>query len=68
MKKKFYYVESINLYVNLSLVQSFQLVERVVMDYELGRQVNKIQCCISIGKNAYFCDESHYYQLAKILS
>lgn len=68
MKQKFYYVDCINLYVNVNLIQSFQLVERDVMDYNLGKLVRTVQCCISMGKNAYICDEKYYHELAKLLA
>jgi hypothetical protein len=68
MKVKFYYVESLSLYVNLSLIESIQLVERRRMDFELGKEVIKTECCISFGKNAFFCEESYYYELVNRLS
>lgn len=68
MKTNFFYVQSINLYVNVAMIQSFQLVEKTIFDYDSGKYIDVNQCCISMGKNAFFCDEKYYYELYKLLA
>jgi hypothetical protein len=68
MKNKFYYVESINLYINLNLLLSFQLVERTFMNFEKGKMDKRMECCLSIGTNAFFCEEFHFNVLTNILT
>lgn len=68
MNLKFYYVESINLNINLNLLLSFQLVERNFFNHEKGAMDKRMECCLSIGTNAFFCEESHFYTLTNILN
>jgi hypothetical protein len=66
MNSKFYYVESINLYVNLNLLLSFQLVERSFLNREKGQMDKRTECCLSIGSNAFFCESFHFTNLQEL--
>jgi hypothetical protein len=66
MNSKFYYVESINLYINLNLLLSFQLVERTFMNYDKGKMDKRMECCLSIGTNAFFCEQFHFSNLQQL--
>ncbi len=61
MKAKFYYVEDLDLYINLEQLTSFQRKQPIV------NESMPYRCVLVVGKSIYWCHECHFYNLSKLL-
>ena len=62
MKKEFYYVDDLNIYIRLSSIVTFSCGNSIK---GLGKQYDR--CCIVIfSETVYWCDNKHFEKLKEI--